>query len=174
MRKNSEELRGFGVDITIFLILFAVGSVIVEVYSIWKINNRLSVEHDFIESRGNFGDQFEEWAMRADAEGITKLEALTKLIGHTLFQSQKFSTKQAASVDARLKNNFSDKILTAVQREMPVGYQVLFGICEKAGIDLEEVVGKKQLPALIAAIKENRLDELFAGQPLNNGASRKW
>jgi len=140
---------------------------VIEIISVMLVNRRLSYEHDFMVERGTAGDQLGEWLTRkeSDAEDAPMMiDVLAARVGRALFQTQRFSSMQEASVDSRMQNKWNSKVQEAVKRKMPIGYKLLFKVAEELGFNLEEIMEQGELTEFINAARENRLD-LFIASP---------
>lgn len=157
-------------DLALSLCLVAV---IVELTSIFYLDKRLQREHNFMVQRGTAGEQLGEWLLYSEVEGEPRnIEVLTGMVANQLFNSQKFSNMQAASVDSRIENKYDAKIVEGLKLKMPMGYKLILKACEYFGFDIEEIMEKGELSQLLNALRKNEVGALM-GAEMNSGSSAK-
>jgi len=123
----------------------AVTSAIIELASIFFINRRLSFEHDWIEERGDFGDQFHDYLIRRqddNPENPTNLEVITDVFASRLVTGMKAQNAGLASGDARRQTMVTNKVFDYIAANNP-DIALARKIGEKLGLeddDLELVI----------------------------------
>ena len=114
--------------------------------------------------RGTAGEQLGVWltTKESDAEDAPMMiDVLSARVSKMLFQSQRFSSMQEASVDSKAFNKYDGKIQDAVKKQMPIGYKLIFKLADELGFDLNEILEAGELTQFIDAAKKNRLDLLM-------------
>lgn len=122
---------------------------VLEIVSVWFVNRRIKFEHDFMLKRGTIGEQFGVWLMEkeSDAEDSpTRLEALSHIVGKTLFRTQRFSDMQVKSVDAAHFNKIDAQVFEALQENNPE-MRIISRVLEELG--LGDLVNEKDLPYIV-------------------------
>jgi len=154
-------------DLATLIIFLLIG--VLEIVSVWLVNRRLKFEHDFMVERGTAGDQLGEWltSKESDEEDAPMMiDVLAARVGKMFFQSQRFTTMQEGSVEARHFNNVDEKVFEALKNNNPE-VRIVARILEELG--LGDLVNEKDLPYVMQ--KYGRT--LGLGQnPSNVGACR--
>jgi len=147
------------VNLTVFAIILAITSAIIELASIFFIDRRLTREHDFIEERGTFGDQLHEYLIHQDnPESPTNLQVIAQMFTHTMMTGFKAQNAGLASGDSRRANMVQNKVFEYIASNNPD-----IGLAKKIGEQLGLEEG--DLPLIIHALKKFGLGDLIPSIP---------
>jgi len=126
-------------NLVVFSIVLALCSVIVELASILFIDRRLTREHDFLEERGTFGDQLNDYLIDKDTpEGPTNLEVITDVFASRLVTGMKAQTAGIASGDSRRASMVTNKVFDYIAANNP-DIALARKIGEKLGLEDEDL-----------------------------------
>lgn len=147
---------GFGLDWATLGIFLLIG--ILEIVSVWLVNRRLKFEHDFMVERGTAGEQLGVWLTTKESDekdAPMMIDVLAARVGRTVFQTQKASDWQKMSVDSRLQNKYDDLVHEGIKKTMPPMHKVLYKVAEEFGLNLDEIIDRKELPAFLQSLENN-------------------
>lgn len=155
-------------DLATIVLFLLVG--LIEIASVLLVNRRISYEHDFMVERGTAGEQLGNWLTSKEDDDVEDspmmIDVLAARIGRMFFKSQRFTTMQEGSVEARHFNNVDEKVFEALKTNNPE-VNFVARILEELG--LGDLVNEKDLPYIMQ--KYGRTLGLGQG-PSNDGRMR--
>lgn len=147
---------------------------VLEIVSVWIVNRRLKFEHDFMVERGTAGEQLGDWLTSKESDekdAPMMIDVLAARVGRMIFQTQKASDWQKMSVDSRIQNKYDDLVHDGVKKTMSPYHKLLYKIAEELGLNLDEIIDRKELPAFLNSLKNNGIDASLMGSQSSSSST---
>ena len=136
------------------------------------IQEYIKKEWEARKDKPSIAEELDEYLL-TEGEGEdagTRMEAIGVMIGRGVSRSMRFAAMQGKSVDSKRQAFYDGKVSEGIKDSMPQKYKILMKVAERFGLDIEDIIGKEEMPLFLNSLQKRGIGSEMMG---NNPGSRQ-